>query len=211
LPSGRILSAADEVVTFVNRNLEPYRGYHIFMRALPEILRRRPKAEILIVGGHDVSYGARPDPDRYGKRTWKDIFIEEVKPQIAEQDWSRVHFLGNVPYEQFISMLQISSVHVYLTYPFVLSWSLLEAMSLGCTIVASRTAPLAEAITHGHTGQLVDFFDFDGLANQISGLLADPGRREPLARGAREFACTHYDLRSVCLPKQLDWVTRLAE
>ena len=211
LPSGRILSAADEVVTFVNRNLEPYRGYHIFMRALPEILRRRPKAEILIVGGHDVSYGARPDPDRYGKRTWKEIFIEEVKPQTAEQDWSRVHFLGTVPYEQLISMLQIASVHVYLTYPFVLSWSLLEAMSLGCTIVASRTAPLAEAITHGHTGQLVDFFDFDGLANQISGLLADPGRRVLLARGAREFACAHYDLRSVCLPKQLDWVARLAE
>jgi glycosyltransferase involved in cell wall biosynthesis len=208
LSSGKVLTSADEIVTFVNRNLEPYRGYHIFMRALPQLLRQRPQARILIVGGHDVSYGARPDPDRYGARTWKDIFIEEVRPQIAEQDWGRVHFLGNIPYDQFIALLQISSVHVYLTYPFVLSWSLLEAMSLGCTIVASRTAPLAEAIVADQTGVLVDFFDFRELAQQITGLLADPGRREHLSCGAREFASTHYDLRSVCLPRQLDWVSR---
>lgn len=81
-------------------------------------------------------------------------------------------------------------------------------MSLGCTIVASRTAPLAEAIVADQTGVLVDFFDFRELAQQITGLLADPGRREHLSCGAREFASTHYDLRSVCLPRQLDWVSR---
>jgi len=131
------LTRSDEVITFVNRNLEPYRGYHVFMRALPAILRRRPKARVFLVGGNDVSYGARPDPARYGgKRTWREIFFEEVRPQLPDADWARVHFLGHIPYPQFVALLQLSSVHVYLTYPCVLSWSLLEAMSVGCAIVA---------------------------------------------------------------------------
>ena len=161
------LTKQDEVVTFVNRNLEPYRGYHIFMRALPEILKRRPQARVLIVGGDDVSYGARPE----GGQKWKDIFVAEVRPQISDADWSRVHFLGNIPYQHFIPLLQLSAVHVYLTYPFVLSWSLLEAMSVGCTIVASDTQPLREAIRHDDTGRLVDFFDVAGLTNEVCALL----------------------------------------
>jgi len=151
------LTRQDEVITFVNRNLEPYRGYHTFMRALPELLRLRPRARVLIVGGNDVSYGARPDAARYGATTWKEVYVREVRAQISDADWSRVHFLGHVPYQQFVQLLQLSTVHVYLTYPFVLSWSLLEAMSVGCAIVASDTAPLREAILHDETGRLVDF------------------------------------------------------
>lgn len=205
LGNGLALSRNDEVVTFVNRNLEPYRGYHTFMRALPSLLRQRPNAQVLIVGGDSVSYGAKPA----GDSTWKTIFANEVRPQISDADWARVHFLGNLPYQQFIPLLQLSTVHVYLTYPFVLSWSLLEAMSAGCAIVASDTAPLREAIRHNETGLLVDFFDANALAEQVGALLADSQTRKKLGENARAFARAHYDLKTQCLPGQIAWVEQL--
>lgn len=203
------LTRNDEIITFVNRNLEPYRGYHIFMRALPELLRRRPKARVLIVGGQGVSYGALPTQAENGGDNWKDIFAKEVRPHISDADWSRVHFLGNIAYQHFIPLLQLSTVHVYLTYPFVLSWSLLEAMSVGCAIVASNTQPLHEAIKHNETGRLVDFFNPNELAIEVCDLLDDEAARNRLSAGARQFAREHYDLKSVCLPMQLEWVEGL--
>ena len=202
-----VLTPQDEVITFVNRNLEPYRGYHIFMRALPEILKRRPKSRVLIVGGDEVSYGAQPPKGA----TWKSIFASEARPQISDADWSRVHFVGTIPYNQFITMLQLSTLHVYLTYPFVLSWSLLEAMSVGCAIVASDTQPLHEAIQHDQTGRLVNFFDVSKLTNEVCALLDDPKSRARLGKNAREFAKANYDLKTVCLPRQLQWVQGLGE
>lgn len=199
------LTKEDEIITFVNRNLEPYRGYHIFMRALPAILKNLPNARVLIVGGDDVSYGGRPKDGR----KWKDIFIEEVKGQIPADDWKRVHFLGNIPYENFIPLLQLSMVHVYLTYPFVLSWSLLEAMSVGCAIVASDKKPVHEAIKHNKTGRLVDFFDTNGLTKEICTLVKDSGLRKKIGENARAFAVTQYDLQERCLPRQLEWVNSL--
>ena len=196
----------DEVVTFVNRNLEPYRGYHIFMRALPDLLRRRPRARILIVGGNDVSYGARPPQGQ----TWKERFASEVRPHISEADWARVHFLGALPYHQFLALLQVSAVHVYLTYPFVLSWSLLEAMSTGCAVVASDTAPLHEVVLPDETGHLVPFFSPQALADEVCALLADAPTRQRLGRAARAFVQANHDLQRICLPKQLDWVQQVA-
>lgn len=203
------LTRKDEVLTFVNRNLEPYRGYHKFMRALPKILKARPKLRVLIIGGNGASYGAEPDPIKYNDKTWRDIFAEEVRPQIPTEDWERIHFLGNVSYNVFIEVLRISSVHVYLTYPFVLSWSLLEAMSLGCSIVASKTGPVVEFIEHEKSGVLVDFFDHDGLANEVLNLLGNDKKRQKLGERARAFVQKKVDLRSVCLPAQLNWIESL--
>jgi glycosyltransferase involved in cell wall biosynthesis len=203
-PHELALSRQDEVITFVNRNLEPYRGYHTFMRALPRLLKARPRAQVVIVGGNDVSYGARPPSG-----TWKDIFIDEVREQMSPAERTRVHFVGQLPYPGFIRLLQVSSVHVYLTYPFVLSWSLLEAMSVGCAIVASDTAPLREAISEGSTGRLVDFFDPAALADTVAALCADAPQRQRLGAAAREFAVSRYDLHTVCLPHQVEWVNAL--
>ena len=199
------LTRKDEVITFINRNLEPCRGYHIFMRALPEIFKRRPNARVLIVGGNDVSYGTRPQDGQ----TWKDIFANEVRSGISAADWSRVHFLGTVAYAHCLALLQLPTVHVYLTYPLVLSWSLLEAMSTGCAIVASNTAPLKEAMVQGQTGRLVNFFDAHGLAAEVCNLLDDPLQRQRLGAQARAFARVNYDLKAVCLPRQLAWVEAL--
>ena len=200
------LTKQDEVITFVNRNLEPCRGYHIFMRALPELLRLRKNAIVLIVGGDAISYGVRSD----GGRSWKEIFTCEVRPMICDADWARVFFLGNIPYGNFISLLQLSTVHVYLTYPFVLSWSLLEAMSVGCAVVASDTSPLHEALLHNETGRLVNFFDVPGLVAEVCNLLDDQPERVRLGTNARVFAQEHYDLKCVCMPRQLAWVKELA-
>lgn len=200
------LRPGDEVVTFVNRNLEPYRGYHTFMRALPELLRRRPKARILIVGGNDVSYGARPPQGQ----TWKELFAAEVRPLMPDADWARVHFLGAVSYPQFVALMQVSAVHVYLTYPFVLSWSLLEAMSAGCAVVASDTEPLHEVVLPDETGRLVPFFSPQALADEVSALLADVPIRQRLGQAARAFVQANHDLQRICLPRQLDWVEQLA-
>lgn len=200
-----VFHKGDEVITFINRNLEPYRGYHVFMRALPEILRRRPHARILIVGGEEVSYGKKPE----GGRTWKEIFASEVRPRIGEADWARLFFVGKIPYREFVALLQLSMVHVYLTYPFVLSWSLLEAMSIGCAVVASNTLPLQEVIKDDETGRLVDFFDVDGLTGEVCRLLDDSAARQRLGRNARAFARSNYDLERVCLPAQLQWVQSL--
>ena len=205
LPTGETLTRKDELITFVNRNLEPYRGYHVFMRALPRLLKERPNARVLIVGGDDVSYGARPPKGQ----TWKQIFIDEVRSQIPDQDWARVHFLGRIPYDQFQSLLKVSRVHVYLTYPFVLSWSLFETMSVQGAIVASKTAPVEEAIIHDQNGRLVDFFDKDALVEEVTRLLDNASEREELGRAARKLIVNNYDLASICLPKQLSWVESL--
>jgi glycosyltransferase involved in cell wall biosynthesis len=196
------LTRNDEIITFVSRNLEPYRGYHIFMRALPEILRRRPNARVLIVGDDKVSYGAAAP----NGQTWRNIFLNEVHGQL---DTSRVHFLGQLPYPLFIQLLQLSRLHIYLTYPFVLSWSLLEAMSAGCSIVASDTQPLHEAIIHNETGRLVNFFDTQALSNEVCDLLDQPEQRARLSANARAFVRANYDLKTICLPRQLAWVQEL--
>ena len=203
LPNGQTLRAGDEVLTFVNRNLEPYRGYHTFIRALPDVLAARPQAQVVIVGGDEVSYGAAP---KDGK-SWKEVFLAEVRDRL---DLSRVHFMGKVPYPTFLSILQVSRVHAYLTYPFVLSWSMIEAMAAGCHVVGSQVPPVAEAIDDGLNGSLVDFFDVPAWSRTLTTALADPARFDPLRQAARQTAITRYDLRAVCLPKMVQFVEGFA-
>jgi len=194
LPDGTVLTRGDEVLTFINRNLEPYRGYHRFMRALPAVMAARPGARVVIIGGDDVSYGARAPEGK----TWKQVFLDEVRDQI---DMSRVHFTGKVPYDTFVSLMQVTRAHCYLTVPFVLSWSLLEAMSMGACVVASDTAPVREVISHGHNGLLVDYFDTPALSAQLIDVLANPQQFDAIGARARETIVNRYDLHALCLPQ----------
>ena len=197
----RTFRVGDEVITFINRNLEPQRGYHIFMRALPEILRRRPNAVALIVGRDGVSYGAPPA----NGGSWKQIFLDEVKDRL---DLSRVFSLGRIAYVEYLRLLQVSACHVYLTYPFVLGWSCIEALSTGCLVVGSATPPVQEVIEHEKNGLLVDFFDVDALADTVADCLARPAHYAHLRAAARQTVVTRYDLNTVCLPAQMRFVER---
>jgi glycosyltransferase involved in cell wall biosynthesis len=203
LPNGRILRPGDEVLSFVNRNLEPYRGYHIFMRALPEVLAARPEAQVVIVGGEGNSYSFAPP----GGDTWKDVILAEVKDRL---DLARVHFVGKLPHDRLIDIYHVTRAHAYLTYPFVLSWSMVEAMAAGALVVGSRTAPVAEMIRDGVTGRLVDFFDLKAWSATLTDALANPEGQRHMREAARKMVQDRYDLRSVCLPGQVDLLTRLA-
>lgn len=190
--------SGDEVLTFVNRSLEPYRGYHSFMRALPAVLNARPNAHVVIVGDEGQSYGAAPKTG-----SWKQIFLDEVKDRL---DLSRVHFLGRVPYPTFTALLQVSRCHCYLTYPFVLSWSLMESMGAGAMVVASDTAPVREVITDGETGRLVDFFDYSAMSDAIVDALANPQDYVHMRENARRLIVDKYDLETMCLPRLIEFV-----
>jgi glycosyltransferase involved in cell wall biosynthesis len=194
--TGIELSPEDEVVTYVARNLEPYRGFETFMRSLPAILAKRPKAQVVIVGGDETSYG----PGRPDRKTYRQAMLEEVGSSL---DLRRVHFVGKVPYSTFLSILQVSSAHVYLTYPFVLSWSMLEAMSAGCLVIGSRTAPVEEVIRDGENGVLVDFFSPEAIAERVADALENRQAYARMRGNARRTIIERYDLGSICLPQQL--------
>ncbi|RKP49192.1 glycosyltransferase family 4 protein [Trinickia fusca] len=194
--TGRTFHAGDEIVTYVARHLEPHRGFDTFMRSLPRILSERPNAQVLIVGADGVSYGPRlAEGESHKKR-----MLEEVG---ASLDLPRVHFLDRVPHSQFQKVLQVSRVHIYLTYPFVLSWSMLEAMAAGCLVVGSRTPPVEEVISDGVNGLLVDFFSPEEVASRAIDALKDARLHDGLRAAARETVKTKYDLHRVCLPAQI--------
>ncbi len=198
----RPLTRDDEVITYLSRNLEKARGFHQFMRALPEILAARPKARVVVVGGNDTSYGGKSDHPG-GLRGQME---EEIGNHI---DWSRVHFLGRVPYNHFQEIVQISRCHIYLSAPFVLSWSLLEAMSMSATIVASDVAPVREAMTHGETGLLVDFFNPDAIAGQVIDVCRQPEKYAHIGPNARAHVVKNYDFLNVCLPEHIRQINAL--
>jgi glycosyltransferase involved in cell wall biosynthesis len=199
LRSGRMLRSSDEVVTFAARNLEPLRGYHIFMRALPRIMAERPQSEILIIGGHGTSYGPYPP----NGESWKSMFLREVADRV---DSERIHFTNHLPWLDYLRALQISSAHVYFTYPFVLSWSLLEAMSAGCVVIGSDTAPVREVIENSRNGVLVPFFDVEGLANCVIDVLGNRERYRPIRERARQTVLENYDLERICLPRTMAFI-----
>lgn len=181
------------LVTFVARNLEPYRGFHIFMQAVRLVLESHPTVQFAVVGGDEVSYGSKlPEGETYRSQVLKATPVDE----------SRVHFLGRIDYEIFKAMLRTSAAHVYLTYPFVLSWSMIEALSTGCLIIGSRTAPVEEVIRHEQNGLLVDFFDHEKIAAAILQSIEQPESYRDMRIAARRTAIERYDLHAVSLPRQ---------
>lgn len=202
LPNGRVLSRADEVITYVARALEPMRGFDIFMQALPDILRARPQAQVLIIGRDAVSYGGQAPEGS----SWKEHFLQQIAPRLAPGDRERMHFLGNIAHDEFRKMLQVSRIHLYLSRPFVLSWSMIEAMSTGCAIVAADSPAVRDAASSNEV-RLTPLNPAD-VTEAVCALAQDPALRDRLGVEARKRAA-RYDLRSVCLPKLVAWAEAL--
>lgn len=173
-----VIKPQDKLVTYVARGLEPYRGFHIFMRALPKLLQERPDVKVVLIGRDQVSYGAVLE----GGLSWREYMLRELNSKL---DMSRVHFPGQVSYNVFNKVLQRSDAHIYLTYPFVLSWSLREAMAIGCPIIASDTQPVQEFIADRVTGVLTPFLDHDALTDRILEVLEDKKLSKSIRKAAR--------------------------
>lgn len=197
LPSLNLdLSEASEIITYVARGMEPYRGFPQFMEAVAILQERRPHCHVVVVGQDRVAYGkSLPEGQSY-----KQLMLEKFS-----FDLSRLHFTGLLPYNQYVQVLQASSVHIYLTRPFVLSWSMLEAMATGCLLVASDTPSVTEVITDGVNGLLVDFFQPQAIADRVEEALDNPEAMIPIRQKARETILKHYDLAKL-LPEHLDWI-----
>jgi glycosyltransferase involved in cell wall biosynthesis len=175
-----VIQPSDRLVTFVSRDLEPYRGFHVVMRALPGILRARPDAIAVLVGGDGVSYGAPP-----AAGTWRQYMQAELRGKL---DSSRVHFPGWLETDHYLRLLRRSDAHIYFTYPFVVSWSLREAMACGCALVCGDTAPVREFVTHGTTGLLTPFFDANALADRVIEVLQGGRKIAKMRAQARRWA-----------------------
>ena len=180
--NGMILDRSIPVLTFVNRNLERLRGFDFFMRSVPRLQQQFPDLQIIVVGDNEKGYGL---PHHSGQPL-KDVMLKELSGSL---DLSRIHFLGRVPHPFLLNIFKVSRVHVYLSYPFVLGWSLLEAMSCGCAIVGSRGMPVEEVLTHGVNALLTPMDDVFTLTRHISTLLSDSYLRSQLGKYARRSLC----------------------
>jgi glycosyltransferase involved in cell wall biosynthesis len=178
------IGRGDTLVTYVSRDLEPYRGLHTMIRALPHLLRTRKNLKVVMLGGDSVSYG-QPAPNG---ATWRETFMKEVAGKI---DPSRISFPGRIDYSVYLAMLRRSDAHVYLTYPFVASWSLRESLAIGCAVIGSDTTPVREFITHGRNGLLTSFFDPRGLADAVLEVVENKTLDQKLRTGARRYAERH--------------------
>lgn len=200
LPDGRVLDRSRPVVTFINRHFGPLRGCHVFFRALPALLDAVPEAEIILIGAAEAGNYDPPPP---AGRTWRDIYLDEIRDRV---DLSRLHFTGRLPYGEMLKAIAVGSAHVYLTYPFVVSWSLFESMASGAVVIGSDTAPVREVISHGKNGLLVDFFDVAGLAAAMIDACRRPAEHQALRQGARRAVVERFDRHTRCLPEWLKLV-----
>jgi len=201
VPSGRVFKPGDEVMTYIARNFEPYRGFPTFMQAAEILLRERPNLHIIAVGADEVSYGKAAEKGTTYRQQWM---------QKLQLPLERMHFNGTVPYDQLMALFQVSKAHLYLTYPFVLSWSMLEAMSSGVALVASRTMPVQEVIEDGTNALLADFFSPADVAAKLGQLLDAPDNNSALRQAARQTVLDRFDLEKI-LPLQVQLVRELAE
>jgi glycosyltransferase involved in cell wall biosynthesis len=193
------LTAKDEVITYATRGMEPYRGFPQFMEAVEKLLKKRPNAHIVIGGEDRICYGPQ-----LSKGTFKEIMLNKL-----DLDMSRVHFTGGLPYNEYVKLLQISSAHVYLTYPFVLSWSLLDAMAAGCPIIASNTKPVLEVMQDNYNGLLVDFYDVNQIVEKVEYSLDNKDKIQQIRHNTRKTIIENYALKDL-LPKHIKFLENLA-
>jgi len=198
----KIFTAEDEIITFSVRNLEPSRGFDRYMRALPRLQTARPKAWFLIVGGDEKSYVKEHESGK----SWREVMLEEVGDQL---DMSRILFLGRLPYKTLLDLFSISSLHIYMTIPFVLSWSMLEVMACSTPVLGSRTPPVEEVISDGENGFLFDYFSEDDLVKKATYLMENPAMLKQAGDTGRKYIVEHYDLRTRCLPQHLELINQL--
>lgn len=198
ITEGLELSEKDEVITYATRGMEPYRGFPVFMMAIEKLLKIRPNLQVVIAGDDEVYYG-----QNLTDTTYKEIMLKQL-----DIDLTRVHFVGTLPLDQYKSLLQISSAHIYLTYPFVLSWSILEAMSCGCCVIASNTPPVKEVMQDNHNGILFDFYNVNQLVEKIEYVLNNQDKTITIRNNARQSIIQNYDLKNI-LPKQIEYIKSL--
>lgn len=202
--SGRKIDRSTPIITLINRTLEPLRGFNVFMRALPAVMKAVPTARVIVIGKDgSASYG----PSAPKGSTWKSVMLHELKGQV---DLGRIHFTGHLPHDMMLNVLAVSAAHVYYTYPFVLSWSLIEAMASGCNIIASDTAPVRDALEDGISATLLDFFDVAALSKALISACEHPERYAPLREAARKVAVERYDKATVCMPAWLNLIDQVS-
>jgi glycosyltransferase involved in cell wall biosynthesis len=203
MSSGQRLTRGTPVITYASRRFEPLRGVHILLRALPRVLEAVPDAHVLMIGADD--------PEVYGLRapsgtTWKQYFLKELGDRL---DPARVHFTGVLSRPLLMTALSLSRAHVYYTYPFVLSWSVLEAMACEGLVIGSDTAPLRDAITSGQDGLLLDFFDVEALSDALIQACREPERFSAMRRAARQTILERFDRARLCLPAWIELIERM--
>lgn len=200
LPNGRTFRKGDEVLTYIARNFEPYRGFPTFMKAAEILLKQRPNLHIIAVGADSVSYGRKaPEGTTYREMIAKQVTLPD----------DRIHFTGSLPYDELLKVFQVSKAHLYLTYPFVLSWGMMEAMACGVAMVASDTKPVREVITDGVNGLFADFFSAEDVAAKLGQLLDSPDDNAALRQSARETIAARYALKDL-LPLHVKLVEQVA-
>ncbi len=190
----------DEVITYATRGMEAYRGFPEFMQAVEILLKKRPNLHVIIGGEDRVCYGAQ-----LVNTTYKKMMLEKL-----DLDLNRIHFVGSLPFNEYVKLLQVSSAHVYLTYPFVASWSLLDSMSCACPIVASSTEPVEEFIKDGENGLLFDFYDINEQVQKIEYALDNKEKMLPIRQNARQTIVENYSLKDL-LPKQIEYIKSLVK
>jgi len=194
-----ILTRNDEVLTYATRGMEEYRGFPEFMKAVSILQKQRPNMRVLIAGEDRVCYGRHLKDDTFKKKMLRELDFDE----------SRLHFTGTMIYKDYLKLLQVSTAHVYLTYPFVLSWSFLEAMAAGCCIIASDTEPVKEVMTDKFNGILTDFFDVNALVEKINDVLDNREKYKLIRENARDTVVKNYDLKML-LAKEIDFLKKAA-
>lgn len=182
-----------EIISWVTRGMEPARGFPEMMKAVAELQKARPKLHIIIVGEDRVAYGSK-----VAVASWKDKMLAEL-----DLDETRMHFTGLVPRPKMIRILQTGDLHLYLTAPFVLSWSMLDAMACGCQMVASDVEPVREFLKDGTTGRLADTYDHDALVGQVTAALDDPKTAKTLRTKARKLIVDKYDAQTKIFPAKM--------